>query len=300
MEMKKLILVSVTLCLCHLSLAQELNCKVQVITAQLQTADPKIFQTLQKSVFEFMNNRKWTTDSYRSEERIECSMLINVTQELASDKFAAQITITSNRPVFNSSYQTTMFNWVDKDFQFQYAEYQTLEYNENTFVSNLTSVLAYYAYALIGLDYNSFGMKGGNPYFQKAQTIVNNAQVAVEPGWKSYDGIRNRYWLIDNLLTNANLESIHTVLYRYHREGLDNMYENAEGSRKVITECLQLLNKMNEESPNSMIMQLFFLAKSDELVGIYSKAIPTEKATAVQLLVKLDATNAGKYQNILK
>lgn len=278
---------------------QELNCTVKVITAQLQVADPKIFQTLQKSIFEFMNNRKWTNDNFTAAERIDCSILINITQELSTDKFAAQITVQSNRPVHSAGYNSTLLKWADKDFQFQYAEYQPLEFSETTFGSNLTSVLSYYAYIIIGLDYDSFSPSGGTPHYQKAQNIVNAAQSSSESGWKSYEAIRNRYWLVNNLL-NSKFEDMRTVIYKYHREGLDRMFENVELGRKSITESLNLMNKVNEDSPNSMIMQVYLQGKSDELINIYSKATPQEKSTAVQILSKLDASNSSKYQGIMK
>lgn len=297
--MKKLLFAIFLLSVPILIHAQELNCTVKVITAQLQTADPKIFQTLQKSVYEFMNNRKWTNDNFKSGERIECSILINITQEISSDKFGAQISVQSNRPVYNSGYNSTMLNWVDKDFQIQYAEYQPLEFDENNFLSNLTSVLAYYAYTIIGFDYDSFSPSGGTPYFQKALTIVNAAQSGSEPGWKSYESLRNRYWLITNLL-DTKFADVRTFLYKYNREGLDKMYQNPDQGRKAITESLGLLSKANENAPNSMIMQVLLQAKSDELVNIYSKATPQEKSTAVQILSKLDASNSSKYQAIMK
>jgi hypothetical protein len=297
--MKKQLFLLFFLFLAGRSFCQELNCTVKVITAQLQTADPKIFQTLQKSIYEFMNNRKWTNDNFSAAERIECSLLINVTQELSSDKFSAQLTIQSNRPVFNSSYNSIVLKWVDKDFQFQYAEYQPLEYNDNTFLSNLTSVLAYYAYTIIGADYDSFAPTAGTVYFQKAENIVNAAQSTSESGWKSFENIRNRYWLTNNLL-NTKLEKMRTVLYKYHREGMDKMYENPDQARKPITECLNMLIEMSEDIPNSMILQVFMQAKQDELVGIYSKATPQEKTNAVQLLSKLDPSNSSKYQGIMK
>src|ERR1043165_7382768 len=202
--------------------AQELNCQVNVIAANLQTTDPKVFETLKQAVYEFMNNRKWSNDNYKPEEKIECSMLINITQEISSDKFGAQITVQSNRPVFNSSYNSPMLYLADKDFQFQYAQYQPLDYTDNQFTSNLTSVLAYYAYLIIGFDYDSFSPKGGMPYFQKANSIVTSAQSNnnAGPGWKSYESVRNRYWIVYNL-TNSKLDYIHTVIYKYHREGLD-------------------------------------------------------------------------------
>ncbi|MEO6167317.1 MAG: DUF4835 family protein [Chitinophagales bacterium] len=297
--MKKYLFLFTLLCIVASARSQELNCTVKVITAQLQTADPKIFQTLQKSIYEFMNNRKWTNDNFTASERIECSILINITQEISSDKFGAQITIQSNRPVFSSGYNSTVLKWADKDFQFQYAEYQPLEFNENTYLSSLTSVLAYYAYTIIGFDYDSFSPSGGTAYYQKAQNIVNAAQSTSEPGWKSYESIRNRYWLINNLL-NTKFENVRTALYKYHREGLDKMFENPDQGRRAISESLNLLSKANEDSPNSMIMQVLLQGKSDELVNIYSKATPQEKSNAVQILSKLDASNSSKYQAIMK
>lgn len=297
--MKKYFFLLTLLCIAVTGYAQELNCTVKVITAQLQTADPKIFQTLQKSIYEFMNNRKWTNDNFSTNERIECSILINITQEISSDKFGAQITIQSNRPVFSSGYNSTVLKWADKDFQFQYAEYQPLEFNENTYLSSLTSVLAYYAYTIIGFDYDSFSPSGGTVYYQKAQNIVNAAQSTSEPGWKSYESIRNRYWLINNLL-NTKFENVRIAMYKYHREGLDKMFENPDQGRKAITESINLLNKTNDDSPNSMILQVLLQAKSDELVNIYSKATPQEKSNAVQVLSKLDASNSSKYQAIMK
>lgn len=297
--MKKYLFVFAFVCCSLMANAQELNCTVKVITAQLQTADPKIFQTLQKSITEFMNNRKWSNDNFTASERIDCSILINITQEIASDKFGAQISIQSSRPVFSAGYNTTLLKWVDKDFQIQYTEYQPLEFNDNNYISNLTSVLAYYAYTIIGFDYDSFSPSGGTPFYQKALSIVNAAQASSEPGWKSYESLRNRYWLITNLL-DGKFSEIRTVLYKYHREGLDKMYENTDQGRKAINDCLTLLSKTNENAPNSMIMLVLLQGKSDELVNIYSKATPQEKANAVQILSKLDASNATKYQGIMK
>lgn len=279
--------------------SQELNCNVKVIYPNLQTSDPKIFSTLEKAIYEFMNNRKWTTDNFSQTERIDCSLLINITEENGSDKFKAQVTIQSSRPVFNSSYKSTLFNWVDKDWNFQYAEFQPLEFNENSNISNLTSMLAYYADIIIGFDYDSFSLKGGTTYFQKAQKVVNNAQNTSEPGWKSYENLHNRYWLVANLL-DSKFDAMHTVYYKYHREGMDNMYENADDARKTITTSLNMLNKIHDDNPNSMIMQVWFSSKADELVNIYSGATPTEKTAAVNLLAKLDPSNSVKYQNILK
>jgi len=281
------------------TLAQELNCTIKVITPQLQTADPKVFEDMQKAVYEFMNNRRWTADIFSQQERIECSMLINITKELASDKYQAQVTIQSNRPVYNSSYNSTLLNLVDKEWTITYTQYQPLEYNDNASLSELTSLLAYYAYIIIGMDYDSFSPKGGTPYFQKAQNIVNMSQNSDSKGWKSFESTRNRYWLVENIL-NQKYDNIRLAVYKYHREGMDKMYDNPDEARKVISDCFSMLSKVHEEYPNSMFMQNFFSAKSEEIINIFSKATPQEKTTAVNTLVKLDASNSQKYQAILK
>ncbi|MFI5134472.1 MAG: DUF4835 family protein [Chitinophagales bacterium] len=281
--------------------AQELNCQVRVIAPNIQSTDPQVFNTLQQSLFEFMNNRKWTNGNYKPEERIECSILITVSQELGNDKFNSQITVQSNRPVLNSSYNSPMLYLVDKDFPFQYAQYQVLEFNENQFQSNLMSVLAFYAYVIIGLDEDSFAPKGGVAEFQKANSIVTTAQSdpSSGPGWKAFESTRNRYWLINNL-TNSKIDYIHDVFYKYHRLGLDKMYESTDDGRKPISDALNIMSKLKDDAPNAMITQVFFQTKGDELVNIYSKATPQEKSAAVQILSTLDASNSSKYQQILK
>ncbi len=278
--------------------AQELNCSVQVITPQLQNAERTIFDNMQKTITEFMNNRKWTSDTYSQSERIECSFLITITKELGADKYQAQATIQSNRPVFNSGYNSTLFNWVDKDWTIEYAQYQTLDFNENAVTSELSSLLAYYAYIVIGLDYDSFSPKGGTPYFAKAQNIVNLNSNAVTKGWKGTE-LRNKYWLVENLM-NTKYDNGRTAIYKYHRDGMDKMYEDIENGRKSILTAFSLLDKMNQDNPNSMFIQLFFTAKVDEIVNIFSQAPPIEKTQAINLVSKMDVANSSKYQKILK
>ncbi|MCS6992013.1 MAG: DUF4835 family protein [Chitinophagales bacterium] len=281
--------------------AQELNCTVKVLAPNLQATDPKVFETLEQSITEFLNNRRWTNDNFLPKERIDCSMLISITQELASDRFAAQVTIQSSRPVFYSSYNSPLLYIVDKDIQFQYAQYQPLEYIENQFTSALIAFLAYYAYVIIGLDYDTFSPKGGTPYFQRAANIVAMAQSAnaAGPGWKSFEGTRNRFWLINNL-TNPKLDYIHDMLYKYHRQGLDQMYEHTDKGRKAIIEALTQFAKIRDDEPTAMFTQVFCQTKSEELINIFSKAPPQEKSQAVQLLNTLDPANAQRYQQILK
>lgn len=278
--------------------SQELNCGITINTDQVKTTDPKVFKTLETSIREFMNTRKWTDDIFKPEERIECQLVITIREEVSSDKFKAQAIIISTRPVYGSDYKTTTLNMVDNDWEFQYAEYQPLEFNENAFTSNITSMLAFYANIILGLDYDSFSKNGGDKYYQRALNIVSQANNREEKGWKAYDGTRNRYWLIDNLL-DPKLIGFRDVFYQYHRNGLDKMYNDQVTPVTAISKTLQTLDNMNRTQPNSMIVQLFFTAKSSELIGIYENAAPAEKAKAVNLLMRLDPANGDEYQQIM-
>lgn len=280
--------------------AQELICNVSVNSDKATQTDPKVFKTLETSIFEFMNTRKWTDDVYKPEERIVCQILItiNAVDDKKSSKYYASAAVVSRRPVFGSDYNSTLINFQDKDFEFTYEEYQPLEFNENQFTTNLTSMLAFYAYIIIGMDYDSFGQKGGDKYFVKAETIVNQASNREEKGWKSYDGTRNRYWLIDNLL-DPKFGGYRDAFYQYHRQGLDMLSADQIKPVSAITKSLQTLDNINRTQPNSMIMQLFFSAKSDELLGLYGNAAPAEKAKAVTMLMRLDPVNADSYQELL-
>ncbi|MCK4466644.1 MAG: DUF4835 family protein, partial [Bacteroidales bacterium] len=198
--------------------SQELRCNIQIISQQIQGTNKKIFQTLQTAVYEFMNNRNWTNHVYDFNERIECNILINLTKQLSADEFKGTIQVQSRRPVFNTTYNTTMINFLDNNMHFRYVEFEPLLFDETTHLSNLTSILAFYAYIIIGLDYESFSYEGGIEYFEKAEKIVNNAQNAPESGWKPYDGSRNknRYWLAKNIL-DVEYNPVREFVYRYHR-----------------------------------------------------------------------------------
>lgn len=280
------------------SFSQELNCKVQVLSQQVAGTDKRVFETLQTAIFEFMNNKKWTTDAFKNNERIDCSILINITERVSTDEFKATIQLQALRPVFKSSYNSMLLNTNDKDFQFKYLESQPLEFTENSHQSNLTSVLAFYAYFIIGLDYDSFSLDGGTPYLQKALTIVNTAQNSSDIGWKAFDSNKNRYWLINNML-DASFVPIRDCMYKYHRLGLDVMADDKEGGREVISASLEELRKVHQIKPLSFSLQVFFNAKSDEIINIYSGAFTDEKAKIVSLLNEIDPTNSNKYQKII-
>jgi hypothetical protein len=277
--------------------AQELNCTVKVLSPAIQGTERSVFETLETAVKEFMNNTRWTNDNYKQDEKIECNITINVTKRISVDEFEANIIVQSRRPVYKSSYNTNLINYQDNDFTFKYTPFQPFEFNENTFINNLTSTLGYYAFIFIGLDYDTFSPDGGTPYYQKAQTIVNNAQNAPDKGWKAFEGSKNRYWLAENL-ANANFKGVRSCLYNYHRMGLDMMTNDVELARKNIADALEGLLKVHNMQMGSFLMQVFFLAKADEVVNIFSIATPEVKTKLVPILNTIDPGNVTKYEKL--
>lgn len=278
--------------------SQELNCQVDVTSPQIQgTAEKQIFEQLQKAIFEFMNNTKWTKDNYTTSERIDCSILITVAQKLSVDEYRATIQVQSRRPIFKSSYFSPTVNYIDENFIFKFQQFQQLDFNLNTFSNNITSVLAYYAYVILANDYDTFSNLGGTEYFQKAQLIVTNAQSASEAGWKSFESQKNRYWIVENALQPV-FQPIRECMYKYHRLGLDIMNEKSAEGRKEILKSFDLLLVVYKNRPASFIMELFFDAKVDEVVNVFSKAPPDEKVKAVEILTTIDPANSTKYFKI--
>ena len=279
--------------------AQELRCNISISSTKIQGANKTVFETMQSDLYEFMNNRKWTEHTYAMDERIECSFFINLDEQISSDEFKGSIQVQLRRPVFNSSYETTLLNIKDNDFQAKYVEYQTLEFNESSNKDNLTNILAYYAYIILGMDYDSFSPEGGTEFYQKALAIVNNSQSAREKGWKSFESERNRYWLVENILNKA-YSGFRSCTYQYHRQGLDVMSDKAPEGRAVIAESLKSIQKVFRARPSLYILQVFFDAKSDELVNIFSKSFPDEKNRVSVILNECDPSNGSKYEKILK
>jgi len=280
--------------------AQELRCNVQIVSEQVQGTNKKVFETLQQAIYEFMNNRNWTNNVYSNEERIECNILFNI-QDYVGSEFKGTLQVQSRRPVFNSSYTSVMFNYLDQNIQFTYVEFESLEFNETSFTSNLTSLLAYYAYIIIGLDYDSYSLKGGSDFFKKAEIVVNNAQNSKQKGWKAFESTnnKNRYWLMQNLL-DEKYSNVREFLYRYHRLGLDRMAEKVNEGRDQIAESLKLLQQVYRQRPDPYmhLMQVVFDAKNDEWVNIFNESFPEEKNRVVQLLKEIDPPNISKYQKI--
>ncbi len=278
--------------------AQELNCQINVMAPQIQNVDKKVFETLQQSIFEFMNNTKWTTDKYLNQERIECSVTITINERVSNDEYKGSIQVTSRRPVFQTSYNSPTLNFNDDNFQFKYIEYQPLEFSENGSNPNLTAVLAYYAYIILGVDYDSFSLYGGAPYFARAQTIVNNMQNARDAGWRAFESTKNRYWLSENM-TNPVFKPYHEMFYQYHLKGLDMMAKKKDDGLSQISESLDLLMSVHKEKPGSLLLQSLFYAKADEIVNIYSGAYPDQKVKVSNLLNEIDPANGTKYSKIM-
>lgn len=282
--------------------AQELNCQVSVILGQnVQTAavDPKVFEELESSVLEFLNGTRWSTDVFQFEERIECSFQITINEAQSAEEFNGTLQVIARRPVFNTSYYSTIFKYNDQDFSFRYQRGVRLQFAPDRFNDNLTSVLAFYAYMILGYDYDSFSPEGGTPHFVKAQQVVTNASAAAERGWKAFEDERNRYWLVDNALHQI-FKPLRQVYYEYHRMGFDTMTQDAEKARQTIFNSLNKMQPITRNRPGSLNVTIFFSAKIDELIGLYSQANTNEKTKIVELCKILDPANGSKYEVILK
>lgn len=281
--------------------AQELNVQVTVSSQQVQgTSNQRIFSTMQKQITEWMNTRRWTKDVYAFNERIECNIFINITEKIDNQNYKATIQVQSRRPVYKTSYNSPLFNYDDVFFDFYYLENQSFDnFNINSYTNNITSVLAYYAYVILALDYDSFSPMGGTEYWQTAQLIVSNAAAASDsgPGWKSFDGNKNRFWLIDNIL-NPMYNPIRNFYYIYHRKGLDIMWEKTDAGRAETLKALQGLLELHKLRPASYNMQLLFNAKANEIIDIFKDAKPDEKEQVIDILNVVDPANANRYSKI--
>lgn len=299
--MKFIPFIIVLFCSTFLS-AQELNCQVNIQTdpgLDITTKEKDVIEELQQSIFELVNSTSWTKDEYEVEERINCAFQISITK-VSGDAYEANMQIQSTRPVFNSSYNTTLFNFLDKDVNFTFRRGAKFIYSDNQYTDNLTSIIAFYAYYILGLDGDSFALKGGGTYLKKAQDIVLLAQKSMLSGWKAdAKGRKNRYWLVENQLQQL-FEPLREGFYTYHRKGLDNMFNNQKLGRENITEALQDLVEVNKARPGSVNVLNFVQAKKNELIGIFSEAGIKEKTLAVNLLKKIDPTNTSDYQEILE
>jgi hypothetical protein len=287
------------MCCSYITSAQDLNARVSVVAPKIQTTNKRIFQSLETALKDFMNGRKWINDAILPQERIDCSFILNIVSWDGSSGFSAELQVQSSRPVYNAAYTTTLLNINDKDFDFTYNEGQSIDYSDQTFISNLSSVMAFYAYMVAGFDYDSFSRYGGSAYFYLAQQVVINAQTSSYKGWKAFDDNINRYWLSENV-NNKIYAPFRSFIYDYHRNGLDMMADDAANGRKNITAILPVLAQADRQRLGAMLPLIFFTAKSDELVSIYSNADPQERIQAMDILTRADPANGIKYQALQK
>jgi len=279
--------------------AQDINARVQVLSPKIQSSNKRIFTVLENAMKDFLNGHKWSADQITPAERIDCNFILNVTSWDGSSSFSGELQVQSTRPVYGSTYNSTLLSVNDKDFDFQYTEGQQMDFNEQNFQSNLTSVLAFYANIVVGLDYDSFSKFGGTPYFTKAQTIVNAAQTSSNKGWNAFESNFNRYWLSENL-NNKRYLVLREFMYSYYRLGLDQMANSSEAGLKAITNTIPLLAQVDRQSVGAMLPQVFFTAKCDEFVSILGGGSPQEKVSAYNILMAADPSNGNKYQALQK
>jgi len=280
---------------------QELNCNVQISAQRIQGSNRQVFENMQRDVYEFMNNTVWTNHVFSYSERIDCNILINLTDQLSADEFKGTIQVQLRRQAFNTTYNSTLLNFIDNSFQFRYVEFQPLEFDPGSHRSNLVSVLAYYSYIILGFDYDSYSPMGGTEYFQMAEKIVTNAQNTPEAGWKPYDASRNRnrYWLVKNIL-NSEYEGVRQFIYNYYINGLDRMESRISEARTSMVESLRDIQEVYRRKPDPFmyLVQVVMDSKSDELINIFSGAFPEEKSRVVEILTEVDPANKSKYEKI--
>jgi len=279
-------------------IAQELNCSIQVSARQIEGTDREAFSEMRDALYDFVNNTIWTNYSFKLEERLECTILLTLSERISSDQYKGKLNLVLRRPVYKTNYNSTMFNYVDKDVEITYSLGEPIVFAENTFSSNLSSLVAYYVYIFLGIDADSFANLGGTQYFEKAQQIVQDAQNTSEPGWKAFENMKNRYWLTENLL-NPQYRPIRESIYEYHRLGLDQMYDNVEKGRSNIAESLKKLQQADRAKPGSFLLRLYLDAKRDEIIKVFSEGNPTMKAEVVNIMKEIDPSNGDKYSKIL-
>lgn len=277
------------------SFAQDLNARVQILSPQVQNTNKRPLEVLEAAMTDFLNNRKWIENELQPQERIDCNFVINIREWDGSSNFKAEAQILSSRPVYNTSYNTSILSLSDKNFDFSYNEGQPLDFADQNFINNLSSLLAFYAYVIVGLDYDSFEKLAGTNYYTKAQTVLNNAQNAPFTGWKAFEGLRNRYWLIENL-NNKSFLPLRELIYTYHREGLDLMSDNINKAKKNMANSLNKLNELDKQKQGSVFNQAFYSAKAEEITNLFIKSDPVERMKIYNIMAGVDPANISKYE----
>lgn len=296
--MKYLGFIIIFLLLGRTATAQEFDFKVQLNTQQVQNYDRTVITSLKTAMTQFLNDTKWTQYNFSPAERINCTLLFNITQVQGSDQFSGNFHIIMERPVFHSDYHSPLLDMIDKNIRFSYTPDQNMNFVQNSYTNNLTSLLAYYAYMILGVDFDTFAPDGGTPFYQQAMSIVQSAQNSSDPGWKAMDGSKNRYYFVEQLLNKA-YEPLRQFLYQYHRQGLDVMASDLDDGRKAVLASLQDLKQVYENHPDLYDLQLILDAKRNEIIGMFSKAPEDEKSEMVDVMSMIDPANGNRYRQIL-
>jgi hypothetical protein len=295
--MKRTLLLILLCCFLNQAYAQELNARVQLLAPTVSNLNPATLQMLQDAMRGFLNNNRWSAETYLPQERIECNFVITITAWDGNSGYQAEAQIQSSRPVYGSSYNSTMLNLSDRDFNFTYTEGQPLDFSEQTFLNNLSSTLAFYAFTIVGLDKDSFSALAGTPSFARAQQVMNVAQTSGNAGWKAADGLRNRYWLNENLLNN-NYLPLREFIYSYHLQGLDRLAQDQNTAARNLYKSLTDLSGLDKQRLGAYFPNIFFSGKSDEFANIFSGLNAAQKRSALDLLARIDPANAGKYETV--
>jgi hypothetical protein len=278
--------------------AQEFDCNVSISTSKIRSSNQELFTNMRKDILEFVNNTRWTDNVFSADERIDCNFIFTLKEQIGADEFAGSLQIQLSRPCFNSSYTTNLFNFKDDDIRIRYAEFESLKYNSSSNNSNLVSLIAFYANVMLGMTYDTFSPNGGGVYYSKAEAIVAQCQNNIEKGWKSFESRKNRYWIIENLQDGA-LSGVRTCYYQYHRLGLDAMEKDIIGARSVIAESLELIRKAHRERSASILINLFFDAKAEEIINIFSESFNEEKMRVYNIVAEVDPTNISRYRKLV-
>ncbi len=299
--MKKILVALGIVLLSFTGFSQELRCRVQINYSQVKTTNRQIFQDLQRAITDFMNKTRWTNYVFAPEERIDCNILIIIQQFNGTDYFKGTIQVSSNRPVFNSSYTSPVLNLKERDglFEFRYLDNQPIEFNERTFTGDLAYTLAFYAYLVIAMDFDTFAPDGGAPFYAKLKTIVANAQSSPSRAWKAMGTNRydNRYYIARDM-TDEGYEAFHQAMYEYHRQGLDLMADDMSAGRQGVLQALKDIEKLYRKHPQTFLIQMFLQAKRQEIINIFSEAPMPEAKQAAMIMKTIDPSNASKYDKM--
>ena len=283
----------------NIAAAQELKCDIAINTSQVSGTDKSVYESMQTALYEFINNTKWTNINFKTNEKIECSLAFTIKERSGSDSFTGELNMALRRPCYKASYTTPLLNYVDPKVSFTYTEGQPLDFSMNTNISDLTSTIAFYVYMFLGFDFDSFSLNGGKPFFEAAEQIVNNAQGSSQPGWKAFDGNKNRYWMAENMTSNS-YAPLHQFLYEYHRLGLDVMSEKPDEGRAAILRSLQYLQTVHSTYPTCFLLQLMVEAKRDEIINVFKEGTQQEKTQAVGIMKQIDPSKSSQYDAIMQ